>query len=121
EDAGGGEEEGGGDEADDEAGGGEVAGGGGHAPGGIGGAADGQAGEEAEGEEEGRGLVAEAPGGGEQGHAGPLTPALSKLAISRSMAAAARTSGQARRAPVPSPRRMPRSSSGVAPSAASTA
>src|SRR5215210_8494131 len=46
------------------------------------------------------------------------TPAWAKVAISRRMAAAALTIGNARALPVASPRRMPRSSSGVPPRAA---
>ena len=51
----------------------------------------------------------------------PLTPALSKLAISVIIAAAHLSTGHASRAPVPSPRRMSRSSNGRAPRASSTA
>ena len=51
---------------------------------------------------------------------GPLTPALSKLAISDSIAAAHFSTGQAISAPVPSPRRMSKSSNGRASSASST-
>ena len=45
-----------------------------------------------------------------------LTPAESKVAISRRILAAACTIGTARAAPDPSPRRMPRSSTGTSPS-----
>ena len=50
-----------------------------------------------------------------------VTPALSKVAISDSTRAADSTNGNARHAPVPSPSRRSRSTSGSMPNASSTA